>query len=106
MTVAARPDEPLEHAFLLVRADAWSVVTYPEPHGTVLDEGADRDLAALLGVLDRVLRELHQRLGDALPVGGHDAGADVLDHPLAWAECPSLVVDLGRELRHVHLRQL
>src|SRR5438270_9787507 len=55
--------EPLEDAFQVAVGDADAVVPHRDRHGEPLDLGRELDLAALLGVLNCVIKEVEQGAG-------------------------------------------
>src|SRR6478609_5722037 len=78
--------EPLEHGLAVLGRDPVTRVADPQPHEAVLSGRADRHGGTGVGVLDRVVGELEQRLGDPLLVEHRAAAGDAVELPLAVAE--------------------
>jgi hypothetical protein len=82
LAVAARsPAEAIEQAPLLVRGYARAVVAHPDARLARLELGPDRDRLLVAGVADRILGQLHQRLGEPLPVGDDRPLAALVQQP-------------------------
>ena len=99
---AGSPAEPLEDALLVVERDARPFVTHPKGSLAALHGRAQRDPVSFGGVLDGVLDELDDCLGQSLAVRDDDAGAAALETPVARPERPGLLLELVRQRLDVH----
>ena len=77
--------------------DAGTLVAHPEPRGFAHHRAADPDRVALARVADRVVGEVHHRLGEPVLVGDDDPDAGAVEAPVAVAEAARLGEQVVRE---------
>ena len=93
----ARKDPPL-----LARTDSRAGVTNPDRGLLPVHRRPDPDLVPDLGVGDRVLRQVHHRLGDPLAVGDDRPRRRRVDRPAAIGHPARLGYELVGELGEAH----